>query len=106
MGILLKRIALKNNPFYIVQVKAPCFTQIRDPKNPKKLLRRTVKIGDTIGLSDSATVHMLAEHLGKDIRVQFTGTTPSKAYPGKHVKLFKVEVDDEQPSSETDTHIS
>jgi len=100
-GRLLKHIASKNNPFYLVQLAAPCYTQIRDPKNAKKLLRRSAKANAVVGLSDSHALHDLREHIGHDIRVQFVGTTPSKNYPGKHIKLFKVEVDDSTPAEHT-----
>jgi hypothetical protein len=100
-GTLVKRVETAKGgakgAYYLVTLTADCTVQSVDPKDKKKQINVKAKAGETIGVSECATLKDLTKYLGKLVRLTFTGTVPSKNFAGKDVKLFKIEVDDGVP---------
>jgi hypothetical protein len=84
----------KDGGWFIVETTENCKAQTTDPKNKAKQIPIEVKAGGAVGLQHCATLAPLKDALNKLVRVTFKGTTKSKKFAGKDVKLFKVEIDD------------
>jgi hypothetical protein len=94
-GYVTKHVAKKGGPFYVVELTKECPVEITDKKT-KKTKSGTAVPTQSIGLSACKTLEDLQKYVGTktEIRVTFTGTTPCKAFPGKNVQLYDIEVDD------------
>ena len=94
-GRLRKFVGKKNGPFFVLELTEKCIINSIDKKT-KNVKHCDGKPGQYIGVSAVKTLDALKadELLNKEIRLTFTGSTPSKNYPGKDIALFKIEVED------------
>jgi hypothetical protein len=93
-GIVTKYVAKADGPFFVIKLTASCKVNQKS-EDGKRFSLVAAKAGEWVGLGATTTLSALKEYPGKEVRVQWTGETPSQKFKGKSVQLFKVEVNDE-----------
>jgi hypothetical protein len=101
-GIVTKFIDMKNGPFFIVKLTAGTCKVSQQSTDGKTYKDATAKSGDWIGLGAATTIRdTLKGYIGSEVKVTWTGETPSKNFPKNKVQLFDVEINDEKPEEDS-----
>ena len=92
-GYMRKLVDKKDGPFFVIELTAECKVNVMDMKT-KKVKPGVAVPTQFIGVSAVKTLEPVRGFVDKEVRLTFTGTTPSKQFKGKEVQLFDIEVND------------